>query len=520
MSRQSSSSPGSDPPRTDSIGRLLRHTSIYAITPVFQRLLGLVLVGVYTSVLPTGEYGLLALTDLFLALFPLLIGTSLLGGLSRHYFVHEDPDDRSSVISGTAIALILSSTVGTLLVLAFREPITGFLFAVKGGEPNAALVDYVSICALILPFSLVTRTGIEALQAQKRSETVVIVSLAKTLVETALKLYFLFGPELGVLGFLYAILIGEALSGSLFAVYIARVHGVRLVGRTFKPLLAYTIPLVPVGLFQLCLHQADKLLIERLGPEEVIGLGSDGAPLTVAREWLGVYNLGYQIPFLFHSAVMGSFMRIWSPNIFALKNDAASKEDVRRIGTLVALAIGGLYAQVALFGREAIQLIGRQDAYQAASEVVPWVAMGYVAFALYGLSQVALMSVFAVRSLAVMNAVALAVNLTLNTLWIPEYGYLGAAAATTASFAVLALTSAGMSAARGIPPFSAASVVAGVLLVGGASVAAAQVDRLTEPWAPGGLAAKLAISVVLVGLLLASLPGSERARLRETLRRR
>ena len=102
MSRQSSSSPGSDPPRTDSIGRLLRHTSIYAITPVFQRLLGLVLVGVYTSVLPTGEYGLLALTDLFLALFPLLIGTSLLGGLSRHYFVHEDPDDRSSVISGSS----------------------------------------------------------------------------------------------------------------------------------------------------------------------------------------------------------------------------------------------------------------------------------------------------------------------------------------------------------------------------------------------------------------------------------
>ena len=520
MSRKSTSDHGASQDQSDSIGGLLRHTSIYAITPIFQRVLGLVLVGVYTSVLPTAEYGLLALTDLFLALFPLLIGTSLLSGLARQYFTHESAADRSSVISGTAIALVATSTLGTALVLAFGEPITAFLFAVKGGEANPALVDYVSICALILPFSLVTRTGIEALQVQKRSETVVVVSLAKTLVETAFKLYFLFGPELGVLGFLYAILIGEALSGTSFAIYIARVHGVRLVKHTFKPLVLFAIPLVPVGLFQLCLHQADKLLIERLGPGDVIGVGSDGAPLTIAREWLGIYNLGYQIPFLFHSAVMGSFLRIWSPNVYALKDDSSSKRDVQRIGTLVALAISGLYAQVALFGREAIQLIGRQEAYQAANEVVPWVAMGYVAFALYGLSQVALMSVFAVRQLAVLNGVALAINLCLNYLWIPEYGYLGAAAATTSSFALMALGAAALSAVKGIPPFSSASVLAGVTLVAGASLAASHVDRTTQAWAVGGLLAKALISAVLMGLLLAAMPGEERQNLRQRLLRR
>ena len=57
------------------------------------------------------------------------------------------------------------------------------------------------------------------------------------MVETVLKLYFLFGPKMGVLGFLYAILIGEVLSGAFFAVHVARAHGMKLVGRTFKPLL-------------------------------------------------------------------------------------------------------------------------------------------------------------------------------------------------------------------------------------------------------------------------------------------
>ncbi len=506
--------------RTDSIPSLLRHTSIYAITPIFQRLLGLVLVGVYTAVLPAGEYGLLGLIALFLALFPLLIGTSITAGVSRHYFLYDDSEDRSSVISGAAIALTASSTAGAALVLIFREPIAGFLFAVQGKTPNAAFVEYISICALLVPFSLLTKTGIEALQVQKRSKAVVAISLAKTLLETALKLYFLFVPKMGVLGFLYAMLIGEMLAGTAFAVYIARVHGKRLVSRTFKPLVLYTIPLIPMGIFQLCLHQADTLLIQRLGPQDVIGMGSDGVPLTVANQWLGVYFLGYQIPFLFHAAVMGSFMRIWAPNVFALNDEGASRENMRRIGTLVALCIGGLYAQVALFGREAVQLIGRQDAYQAASEVVPWVALGYVAYALYGLSQIVLMKVFAVRALAALNALALGVNLLLNFLWIPDHGSVGAAAATTVAFSVLALSAAWLSGRKGVPPFSSASVSAGLLLVAGAAAAGAAIDRASEPWAAGGLAAKAGVSIALLLLLLASIPTDDRKRFFETLRGR
>ncbi|MDC3307550.1 oligosaccharide flippase family protein, partial [bacterium] len=349
MPSNSSPHPKSVGERPDSIQSLLRHASIYSITPIFQRLLGLVLVGVYTAVLPAGEYGLLGVIALFLSIFPLLIGTSILAGVSRHYFLYDDPKDRSSVISGAAIALVVSSSAGAALILTFREPIAGFLFAAQGSTPSPALVDYISICALLVPFSLLTRTGTEALQAQKRSKAVVVISLAKTLLETALKLYFLFVPKMGVLGFLYAMLIGEMLAGTAFAIYIARVHGKRLLPRTFKPLFIYSLPLIPMGIFQLCLHQADTLLIQRLGPTDVIGMGADGVPLTVASQWLGVYFLGYQIPFLFHTAVMGSFMRIWAPSVFALNDEPASRENMRRIGTLVALCIGGLYAQVALF---------------------------------------------------------------------------------------------------------------------------------------------------------------------------
>ena len=498
--------------QTDSLAGLLKHTSIYAIAPIFQRALSVVLIAVYTTALEPSEYGLLTLMDLFLALFPILVGTSLIAGLSRHYFVQESSEERSAVISGTAIALVACSAAGALLAYYFRAPLAAAVFRSTGRGVSSELVDYLTISIAYMPFALLCRTGFEALQIEKRSKLVVKITLAKTLLEASLKLIFLLIFEWGVMGFLFAVLIGEAVAGVGFGAFILRRHGARITRKTMLPLARYALPLVPVGIFQLGLHQADTLMIEKMGPSSVIGIGEDGVELTLARQWLGIYGIGYKLPFLFHTAVMASFMRIWRPNLFALKEDATRGGHVQRVGSLVSIAIIGLYAQVSLFGREAVRLLGRKEALHAADAVVPWIAIGYVVYAFYGLSQAALMSAFATRSLAVINAFALAVNLALNYVWIAEYGYLGAAAATTVSFAFLAAVSATVSTRRGIAPFYASTILRGLCVLVAAVILGRYIDLQTEAWSLTGFAAKGAVSLLLVALLIAALPAADRAR--------
>ncbi len=495
--------------KTDSIGGLLRHTSIYAIVPLVQRVMALLLVNAYTHRLSNGAWGVISMTDLFLTLLPILVGTNLIAGLSRHYFVHENEEDRASVISGTMVTLISLAVIGSILSLIFSEQIAGLIFSGINDIGNTPYVDYISICALIVPLSLTSTLGLETLQVQKRSQTVVKITLLKTFLEAALKLFFLFVLNWGVLGFLLAILCGEVVVGAAMLIYLVRNYGTRLVKRTFMPLLYYTLPLIPVGAFQLGLHQADKFLIERLGPQDAVIL-KNGEMATVALQWVGIYNLGYQIAFLFHTAAMASFMRIWIPNVFSMRDDHSRAPHVKRIGTLVALGIAALYAQVALFGREGVRVLAGQESYYPADGVVPWVAAGYVAYALYALGQATLMSVFATKTLALVNFVALCFNLGLNFIFIPRYGYVGAAAATTISFAFLAGATAWLSSKRGLAPFRPYAVVAGGAFVATAALAGHWLDGMFSAWSPGALASKFAVTGILLAVLYAVLPGDER----------
>lgn len=495
--------------KTDSIGGLLRHTSIYAIVPLVQRVIALLLVHAYTDLLSNGEWGVISMTDLFLTLLPIMVGMNLIAGLSRHYFLHDNAEDRASVISGAMVALLFLAAIGSVLSLIFSEQIAGQIFSGVQDIGNTPYVDYICICALIVPLSLASTLGLETLQIRRQSRAVVKITLAKTVLEAALKLFFLFVLDWGVLGFLLAILCGELVIGAIMLLYLLRTYGTRLVKRTFMPFLYYTLPLIPVGAFQLGLHQADKFLIERLGPQDPVLLKGDEVA-TVALQWVGIYNLGYMIAFVFHTAAMASFMRIWVPNVFAMRDDHSRAPHVKRIGTLVALGIAALYAQVALFGREGVRILAGQESYYPAETVVPWVAAGYVAYALYALAQATLMSVFATKTLAVINFVALCANLGLNYLLIPRFGFEGAAAATTISFAFLAGMAAIESSRRGLPPFRLYAVVAGAAFVGAAAVAGRWIDTHSSAWDIGALAGKLAITAVLLVLLYSTLPRDDR----------
>lgn len=502
---------------------LARHTSIYAIAPLVQRALALVLVSLYTSKLTVGEWGIACQADLFLGLMPLLLSTSLIAGLTRHYFLHQVEADRRSVVSGTCMALVAFAWLTCLGALLARRPIAALLFGGDGAPVDGSFVDLVVVAAVIVPFSVGTRLGIEYLQIQRRSVRVTQLEVAKTLLEAALKLWMIFGLEWGVMGFLLAVLIGEALFGTALVVWILAQLGTRFDWRTFRPVLFYALPLVPVALFQLGLHQGDKLLIEHLGPQNLVpNPDPDLEPITLAKVWLGIYGFGYMLPMIFHMAALSSFMRIWQPHVFALRDGRERVDELRRTGTVVAVGFAFCYAQVAIFAREAVTLLAGAPAYYPAKDVVPLVALAYLLYALHSLGQTVLLTAKATRTLSVLNGVSLALNCALNV-WLirafGEVGYLGAAVATLVTFAFLAAVVSVAATRRLAAPFDVRTVAPCVLAAAGVAAAAYGLDgaAASPVLAIGG---KLALSALLAaGLWRGALPPDVRASLRDVARR-
>ena len=493
------------------LGGLVRHSSIYAIAPLAQRLLAVVLIRFYTKELDTPEWGILGLTDLLLGLLPILLGTSLLAGMSRHYFLQRSEADRGTVVTTVLAAVLATSAAVSAVGLLLREPLARALFSSATAGAMDQYVDFVVLCLCIFPLALVTAVGVESLQIQKRSRAVVQVTLAKTLLEAGLKLYFLFGLDLGVTGFLLAVLAGEALAAIGLGVYVLRRFGRRISATLVAPLARYSGPLVPVATFQLGLHQADKLLLERLGPDRVVEV-EDGRVLTEAMQMLGVYSFGYQVPFILHVALMGSFVKIWLPSMFGA-DDAERVAAAPRVGTLVSLVLAFAYGTLGLFAAEAVRVLSGEEAYWAGAVVVPWIAAAYLAYGAYALGQACLMSRMATRTLALINGVGLAANLGLNVLLVPRYGIHGAAGATLASFLLLALLAHRAAAAHGIKPLHLPRLLAALALVAAMGLAGDEITRSFSPWSTASVAAKATIAALAAGVALALMPREERAAL-------
>lgn len=500
-----------DEPPPETVRGLLRHSWIYSLAPVIQRLLAIVLIHFYTKKLDDpGEYGLLEIADLLILLVPQLMGVNLLAGLTRFYFDHRDARDRAAVVTSTTIALAGASGLVTLGLLAFRTPLAGALFAAPAGAPvPAGLVDAFTIAVLIVPFSLCTRSGLQYLQVLKRSKAFTLIQLAKAVFEGALKLWMLFGLGWGVYGFLLSVLIGEALFALGLLIWMVARLGARFDWRVFRPLFQFSLPLIPVGILQLLLHQADRMLLQHLGPQELVGVGQDGTPLSLAQQWVGIYGLGYKLGQLLQSAVMVSFMQIWQPHVFGLPEEHRRGE-VERIGTFAFAALAALYLPAALFGRQGVDILAGSAAYRDAWRVVPWIVLAYACYGAYAMGQVALMTAKRTWPLLWLNLLAVLLNVGLNAWWIPrfaEHGYLAPTFATLVTFGAFALGALALAGRAGWRVFHPGRAAWIFLLLTAAAGLAGAIDAWRDPLAAGNLLPVLALKALALALLWGALWG-------------
>lgn len=496
------------PAQSDSVRALLRHSWVYSLAPIFQRLIAIVLIRLYTRRLSPGEFGVLDIVDLLILIVPQLVGINLLGGLTRFYFEHDDPQRRARVVSSATIALGVASFVAAGLTLLARAPLAGILFSVPGGEPAPdGLVEALSIAVMIVPFSICTASGLRYLQILKHSRASTLVQLLKTLLESGLKLWMLFGLDWGVSGFLLSVLIGEMLTSAGFALWMALRLRAGFDWSVFKPLLVFSLPLLPLGLAQLGLHQFGRVVIEHLGPQRLATGAAAELGTTVAREWVGIFGLGYKIAFLIHTAVLTPFMQIWQPHVFGLPS-VARRVELVRLGDWAFAALCALYLPAAIFGRQAVDILSGSDAFREAWRVTPIVVAAYLGYGSYAISQVALLAEKRTWPLLVLNLAALALGVGLAATLVPrwsEHGYTAAALATLGAFVPLALGAEWVARARGWGSRSPGAALSLALLALAAVAAALAIDAWRDPLAPGALlpvlAAKAGLLLVTWGLV-------------------
>jgi len=482
------------------LGGLFKHSVIYSATPVIRQLISIGMHRLYTGWLARPGMGVKENVDFWLIGFQQLLGGSALGAMLRFYYEQKDERDRASLVTSCTLLISLAAWIVCGTAFFFSSTLAPWMLG-RGGEIGSAdLLDIVQLILILVPFQLSTLSGLYYLQALKRSSLYTTIQTAKLFFEVTLNFILIGHFGMGVEGFLTSILAGEMLTSLFLCGWMFKTLGIRIDLRVMRPVLAYAMPLIPVGLCQLALHFVDRRLLL-----DMVGQGPTG-----------VYGHGYKIGFLVTAMMLGPFIQIWHPWIFGVTDSEERARLVGKVSTYAVLAIAAASLGVIAVGRQAAILLASDEGFWVAYEIIPYVASGYVFWALYHVSQLPLLIAKRTGRLFSINFVAVIINVGLNLLLIPRMGIVGAGIATLTTFATLSVLCMGISRSEAHVPFELGRLAGGLVCVVAGGAFTLWIDTLEaggtiSMWT--SIPAKLAFLLGLLAVLyFAILRADERRR--------
>jgi O-antigen/teichoic acid export membrane protein len=222
-----------------------------------------------------------------------------------------------------------------------------------------------------------------------------------------------------------AIIVGTVSAGLIFFIffYIRNfICGKQFFnGRYWKMALCFNLPLIPHYLSGVILGQSDRVMIDRL----------------IGRGEAGIYNLAYQIALVMSLIIHGVNAALVPWTYKSIK--AERYNEIRNIVNWLIFLFASVSLLIVLIAPEIIGLIAT-DAYLKAIPVIPPVVIGVFFTFIYGTFVILEFYFEENKFIMIASSIAAIVNIALNFLFIPHYGYLAAAYTTLFCYAVLAVS--------------------------------------------------------------------------------
>ncbi len=175
--------------------------------------------------------------------------------------------------------------------------------------------------------------------------------------------------------------------------------------------LKISLPIVPHGLSQLLLSQFDRIMIKK----------------SIGDTQAGLYSFANNIGFIYQ-IITNSIDTAWCPWFFG-KMEEKDYATIRKSANIYMAAVSLMACGLFLISPELILIMGGSGYADSRKVVIPIVLSTYFAF-IYTLPSAVEYYYKKTKHIAVGTMAAAALNIILNSLFIPKYGYIAAAYTT------------------------------------------------------------------------------------------
>ena len=413
----------------------LGHTATYAVANLARRLVGFLMLPIYTRFLTPADYGVIGLMVFTLSLFEPIVGARLGAAVPKFYFAAPEGRERRTVIWSALGLTSAVSALGMVALMLLRKFGSEVIF---GDSKYALALGLFSVNLVSRPLE---DAGMVYLQMHSRSRLFFGISITKLLLQVALNVLFVVVWREGVLGVVLSGVISSIALGVGLTLYVAACEAPAFDWPMTRTMVRFCWPLWFSGLAVLYIGSAGGIYLRVLDSLSAVGR------LEIALRFAAVVGMVIWTPFSQH----------WTPMSYRLfkEVDGARKFQVAFTGIAVALFLGGL--GISIFAQPVIRLIATKPFYAAAA-VVPILTFGFVLNSLRGFFSFSFLATGQTKVSSVCQYVTAAVITVAYLLLIPRYGLMGAAVAQCFAFAASFVYTRQLSRRYYDPGFSLASV--------------------------------------------------------------
>jgi len=391
----------------------LKHGGIYTIGMLLSRLVGFIMIPIYTRVLTPGDYGVLEILSLSTDILGMLAGMGIGIAVMKLYYAAADENERRLVVSTAMTLLIVVFASVASAGVALAATLAPLLLGLQSAD------DLFRLAVVVMAFASTIEVPLAVLRARQHSTVVVTVGLARLTLSLGLNIVFVVVLRLGVAGVLYSSLISSLVVGGYLTLRLYRECGLRVDFPVMRRLVAFGAPLIVWNIGSFVLHYSDRFFLRYFDSLESVGL----------------YSLGYRFAMLVSLVVVGPFSEIWIPKALEIQRregdgSAPILASILRGYNLILVTVA---LCVSLFAGDVIR-IATGTGFHAAASIVPLLTLAMVIFGYRNIAQIGALISGRSDLVAIATSVAAVTVTALNVVLIPIWGVTGAALSTLGAF--------------------------------------------------------------------------------------
>ena len=350
------------------ISGLARHSAIYAVGTVIQRLPGFLLLPVYTSFdyIPSQkDYGDYTIVYTFIAFMNFVYLYGMDSSMMRYFFLGEK--DRKTVFSSTFYFLLITSIASTALLAFFSADIAGVILK---GPDYAPLIQ---LAGLVLLFDSLGNLPYLILRAEEKSVQFTVFKSSRFFLELLFNVLFVVILRLEVYGIFYTSLAASIINLLMMLPIIFRYLSRRIDFALWKEMLLFGLPLLPNGIAFMTIEMIDRLIV----------------PEYLGKEALASYAASYRFGTLL-LFVITAFRNAWQPFFLKIANQEDARQIYARVLTYFVLGGGLLALGISYFIRDLLTFhffgkfyILNDASYWDGISIIPVILLSYLLYGMY-----------------------------------------------------------------------------------------------------------------------------------------